>query len=69
MTDAQALHLGNLACTKLRMGADSETLAKSRGEADDAIGWEARRIGMYGGNGLDRGSVMNLTTIAEHELC
>lgn len=69
ITDAQALRLGTVACSKLRKGADGQMLPTSRSEADEAIGWEARRGGVDGGKGLDRGSIMSLTQAAENELC
>lgn len=69
ITDAQALQLGKVACGKLRKGADGQTIPASRADSDKAVGWEARRLGISGGEGLDRATIMWLTEAAEHELC
>lgn len=69
ITDAQALQLGQVACGLLRKGADGQTIPASRADSDKAVGGEARRLGISGGEGLDRATIMWLTEAAEHELC
>lgn len=69
VTDAQALQLGRVACQKLRKEADGKTIPSSRADSDKAVAWEARRLGISSGEGLDRATIMWLTEAAEHELC
>ncbi|MCV7383815.1 hypothetical protein H7K14_08185 [Mycolicibacter longobardus] len=69
MSDNQALRLGSVVCHTLRKGPDGHVTPASRGEATQAVARTARKLGVDGGDGLDRGSTMRVIEAAEHHLC
>lgn len=66
LTDAQAIHLGNVACDALRAGVQNGlSFGKARHEADNAVGWAQRDLGLS----LTLADGMNLVGTAEDQLC
>ena len=66
LTDAQAIQLGNVACTALRAGvAKGLTFGKARHEADQAVGYASQQLGL----GLSMPDGMFLVEAAEGQLC
>lgn len=66
LTDAQAIELGNVACSALRAGLESGlTFGKSRHQADQAVGYASQRLGLS----LSMPDGMFLVEAAEDQLC
>ncbi|PRC49419.1 hypothetical protein C6A85_74810 [Mycobacterium sp. ITM-2017-0098] len=66
LIDAEAIQLGNVACEALRVGVEKGlTFGKARHEADQAVGYTSRQLGLE----LTMADGMFLVEAAEDQLC